>query len=467
MQITIQDLSPVEKRVDFELPWTDVAPRLDRAYDTLRREVRLKGFRPGKAPRPVLERLYRQDIENDVARELIELSLGQAIREKQLEPVAPPRVEKLELKSGQPFKFSAHVEVRSQVEPKDYTGLPVSRRPPKVTDEQIAEALENHRRQLTEFVPVEGRTITENSDVVLIEVHGKVGDHKVKKNTFMVDLADDAGGALPGLASRLRGLPVGGDKHEIKYTIADDVQQRELAGQQVSLQVVIKEARLRKVPDLDDEFAKDTGEADTLEALKQKIRDRLVEAENQKIKREMNGALLRELVKRNPFPIAPSLVDRHADAIVYRAKYQLAMMGIDVESGAVDEAKMKKDFAAEAEEQARGSVLVRAIAAKEGIEVSDADLQKRLAELAAARQDNVKRLRAELEQNGQIESLRGQLLEEKTLDMLLHQAKITDEDPDRRIVTPDEAQAAGAGSGRLVVTPEEAAAEAVEKAGTR
>src|SRR5215470_9425639 len=120
MQITIEDISPVEKRVEFELPWTDVAPKLDKAYGALRRDVRVAGFRPGEVPR-----------------DIVETSLGQAIHENQLQPVAPPTVDKLELKAGAPFKFSARVEVRSQVAPKDYTGVPLKRRPPKVTDEQI------------------------------------------------------------------------------------------------------------------------------------------------------------------------------------------------------------------------------------------------------------------------------------------------------------------------------------------
>ncbi|HEY2902336.1 MAG TPA: trigger factor family protein, partial [Polyangia bacterium] len=158
MQITIEDISPVEKRVEFELPWTDVAPKLDKAYNELRRDVRLPGFRPGKVPRNLIEKMYKRQVEDEVARDLIETSIGQAITEKQIQPVAPPTVDKLELQSGSPFKFSARVEVRSQVVPKDYLGLPLTRRAPKVTDEEITEALESYRRRLTEYKPVEGRT---------------------------------------------------------------------------------------------------------------------------------------------------------------------------------------------------------------------------------------------------------------------------------------------------------------------
>src|SRR5205814_2294258 len=180
--------------------------------------VHLRGFGPGKAPRPVLEKLYKSKVEDDVARELIELSLGQAIRDKQIDPVAPPRVDRIDLKSGQPFKFAARVEVRSQVQPKDYAGIPLTRRAPAVTDDQI------------------------------------------------------------------------------------------------------KEARERRTPALDDELAKDTGEADTLDGLKEKIRGRLLEADKKRIKRELESQVVKELIKRNPFPIAPSLVDRHADSMVNRAR---------------------------------------------------------------------------------------------------------------------------------------------------
>jgi trigger factor len=446
MQITIEDISPVEKRVDFELPWTDVAPKLDKAYNDLRRDVRLKGFRPGKVPRAIVEKLYRRQVEDEVARDLIESSIGQAIQERQLQPVAPPTVDNLELKSGEPFKFSARVEVRSQVVPKDYSGIEVSRRKAKVTDEQVAEALEDHRRRLTEYKPVEGRTETAATDVLMVEVHGKVGEHKIKHKTLAVDLEDDAGGALPGLGSRLVGLPIATERAEVRFTIAADSPRKELAGAAVDLLVTIKEAREKKRPALDDELAKDTGEAETLDGLKEKIRERLLEAEGQRIKRETIQALVKELVKRNSFPIAPALVDRYAQAVVNRAKSQLMMAGIDVEAGDFDEARMRREFRAEAEEEARGTILVQAIAEREGITVTDADIQKRIAEIAAARQENPKKLRAELEKDQRIQQIRNQILEQKALDLLIAQAKITDEDPDRLIVTPDEARAEAAAS---------------------
>jgi trigger factor len=437
MQITIEDISPVEKRVEFEVPWTDVAPKLDKAYGALRRDVRVAGFRPGKVPRSMLEKMYRHQVEDEVAREVVETSLGQAIHENQLEPVAPPTVDSLELKSGAPFKFSARVEVRSQVTPKDYSGVPLSRRPPKVTDEQIDAELKGYQRRLTEYKPLEGRARTQAGDVVLIEVTGRVGETKLKRRTAAVDLDEEDGGPLPGLAAQLHDVAIGPEPVEVKYTISEDTQQRELAGKAVDLRVTVKEVREKKVPALDDELAKDTNEADTLEGLRGKIRERLTESDQARIRGELVQQLIKELIKRNEFPIAPSLVERYAQSMVARAKRQLAAAGLDVE--AMDDQRMMEDFRESAEQEARGGILITAIAAREGITASDADVQKRIAELAAARGENAKKLRADLEKERGLPQLEASIREQKVLDMLIAQAKITDEDPEKLIVTPDEA----------------------------
>jgi trigger factor len=458
MQLTIEDISPVEKRVDFEVPWADVASKLDKSYDKLRREARLKGFRPGKVPRQVLEKLYKHRVEDDVAREVVELAITQAVQEKQIAPIAPPTVDKLELKHGEPLKFSARVEIRSQVTPKDYAGVRVSRRPAKVSDEQIDKALEGYQRKYTEFKPVEDRKETAAGDVLTVEVHGKVGDHKVKTRTIPVDLSDEHAGGVPGLAERLRGVPVDAQALEIKYQVPTDSPVKGLAGKDVSLRVTIKEVRSRKVPALDDELAKDSGEADTLADLRNKVRDNLIEAENQRIKREMAQALVKEIVKANPFQVAPSLIDRYAEDMVMRTRSQLMMMGIDVDAGGFNEADMLKEVRGDAETEAKANILVHAIGEREGIEASEGDVQKRIAEIATARNESVKKLRAELEHSGRILGVKSQIVYEKTVDMLLSQAKIVDEDPESLIVTPDQV-----GAERLVVTPEEAAAEAANR----
>src|SRR3569623_1740691 len=431
--LCVDDVTPSECR-------PKAPPRLDKAYNDLRREVRLKGFRPGKVPRHVVEQLYRQKVEHDVAQELVEATIGQAIEEKQIQPVAPLEGDKIELKTGEPLRFRAKVEIKSQVEPKGYSGVELKRRPVKLDEEQVTSAVEGYRKRLTEYKPIEGRTHAQPTDLLMIEVHGRVGDNKIKRNNVGVDLEDKDGGPLPGLAEHLQGVALNATDLEIKYTLSEDLPQKELAGKSVNLRVTVKDAREKKQRALDDEFAKDTGEAETLEGLKEKIRERLREADGKRIDSELRSQLVKELVARNVFPVGPALIDRYASSIVNRALQQLMMAGIDVqaglEAGAIDVNKMMQEFRGEAETEARGTILLQAIAEREGVTVSDADQQKRIGELAAARQENAKKLRADLEREGQLAGLRLQLLEQKTLDLLISQAKITEEDPDRLILTP-------------------------------
>jgi trigger factor len=317
----------------------------------------------------------------------------------------------------------------------------------KFDEEQVTAAVEGYRKRLTEYKAIEGRTTAQPSDLLMLEMHGRVGENKIKRESFAVDLEEKDGGQLPGLSAQLQGVSLTAKDLEVKYTLPEDLPQKDLAGKEVNLKVTVKDAREKKQRSLDDEFAKDTGEAETLEGLKDKIRERLKEADQKRVDNELRSQLVKELVARNEFPIAPALVDRHAGAIVNRALQQLMMAGVDVkaglEAGALDVNKMKQEFRGDAEAEARGTILLQAIAEREGITVSDADLQKRLAEIAVSRQENPKKLRADLEREGQLAGLRQQLLEQKTLDMLITQAKIIDEDPDRLIVTPAEAAAEG------------------------
>src|SRR5262249_21843473 len=158
-------------------------------------------------------------------------------------------------------------------------------------------------------------------------------DSSISKEAVMVDLGPPEPGAreaIPGLASALVGVPLSAGDHPVTFTIASEGVPKEIAGQTARLKVTVKEAREKQVPALDDEFAKDTGEAETLSELKQKLRARLLATDEQRAKEEMKGALMKELLKRNPFKVAPALVERRLDAMLQRTKLGMALQGIDV-----------------------------------------------------------------------------------------------------------------------------------------
>src|SRR5689334_3249489 len=157
MQVTVSEISPVEKKVAVEIPWPYVAQKLDEAYRDLSRGVALKGFRKGKVPRPILERMFGRQVEQEVVKQLVQESFVAAANQHDIQPVAEPVVDDAQLHKGKAFHYSARVEVRSEFEPKEYDDVSLSQRPPHVTDEEVDRALERKRQDLTEYKNIEGR----------------------------------------------------------------------------------------------------------------------------------------------------------------------------------------------------------------------------------------------------------------------------------------------------------------------
>jgi len=424
MQITIEDVSPVEKKVAVEIPWEHVKSKLDEAYRELGRGVQIRGFRRGKVPREMLERLYGKQVEQEVVKELVRESMVKATDEHGLKPVAEPVIDETPITPGQPLKYAARVEVRAPVTPKDYLGLKLTRRQPKVSEEQVEHALKHRQDELAQLKKIEGRDTIGPSDAVVVAFQGTVGEHKVQHQT-MIDLQDPEHEPIPGFSQALTGLPLNAADRELTWKIPEDHPRRELAGRDVNLRVTIKDVREKVVPALDDEFAKDTGEAQTLEELKNKIREKLLANDKERAERELREQARKELRARNPIAVPPALVERQLDTVVDRLKLHLELIGVDTRN--LDETRMREDLRETAADEVRDSMILEAIADAENVTVGEADLRKRLAELAALRGMNVDRLKAELQKEGKLEALKHQMREELTLDLVLSRATISEE----------------------------------------
>ncbi|MEO6950562.1 MAG: trigger factor [Polyangia bacterium] len=435
MQVTISELSPVEKKVAVELPWPAVQVKLDEAYRDLQRSVALKGYRKGKVPRDMLERMYGRQVEQDLIQKLVQETFIQAATDHKLEPVSEPVVNDAHLHKGKNFHYSALVEVRSVIEPKDYFDATVTQRGAKVTDEEVERTLDQKRRELTEYKVIDAAQrpdmLVGASDVLVLRVVGTLGDAPYEKDGFMVDLSEPSADAIPGMGKAMLGIPVAAKEHEVTFTSpAPEAKEGETKGEdkKVTLKVTVHEAREKVIPSMDDEFAKDTGEADTLAELRDKTKTRMLAEDDKAAKAEVRRDLVKEILKKNPFPVATSLVDRQLDALVQRAKIQMMMRGVDPRAleaqGQLDTQRMRDDLREEANDEVRAAFLVDAIASVEKIEVSDAEYEKKLADMAESRQKSVPKLKAELQKEGRLDAVRYQLREEKTLDLLMSRAKI-------------------------------------------
>ena len=425
MQVRIEDVSPVEKKMFVEIPWETVSQKLGNAYRELGKGVALKGFRKGKVPRPVLEQVYGQRVNAEVAYELVRESFFRANQEHQLAAVAEPRVEEAaQIKKGQPFTFAAIIEVRGEVVPQSYTGLPIEKRRLAIPESAVEDSLSQLRREHTELRPIEGRDVTAAGDIVGLSVTGKIGEHEINQPQFAVDLDDDEREPLPGMRLALTGIPIDTKDKQIEITVPDDHKDETLRGRTASLTVTILEARAKEVPALDDEFAKDTGKADTLDGLRAALRKELEDKERETIDREAREGVLRELIKVNQIPVASSLVERAVEMQYQRLRQMLGMKPERGNPGLNDELREKLRPAGA--DEVRGQLLLEAIADKENIAVTDEELGKHIEATAKTRNVAAAKLRAEWQRDGRIDNVTYSLRQDKVLEFLVGKANVTE-----------------------------------------
>lgn len=424
MQVRIEEVSPVEKKMFVEIPWETVSAKLNESYKELGKGVALKGFRKGKVPRPVLEQVYGPRVNAEVAYELVRESFFKANQEHNLAAVAEPRVEEADpIKKGQPFKFAAIIEVRGEVVPQDYKGLSIERRKLNVPDSAVEESLEALRREHTELRPIEGREVTAAGDIVGLSIVGTIGEHQINQPQFAVDLDDAEREPLPGLRDVLLGIPLDTKDKQVEITVPEDHKDESIRGRKANLTLTVLEARSKDVPALDDEFAKDTGKADTLDGLKAALRKDLEDKENEVIEREAREGVLRELIKKNQIPVASSLVDRAVEMQYQRLRQ---MLGMKPERNAQIPDDLKDKMKPAGADEVRGQLLLEAIADKESITVTDEELAKHIEQTAKARNTPPAKLRAEWQRDGRLDSVTYSLRQDKVLKFLIDNAQVTE-----------------------------------------
>lgn len=435
----IEDVSPVEKRLKVEVAREQVNAKLEEGFRQLSRQVNLKGFRKGKAPRSLLESMFGKKVAEDAARELVNESMMFVVgQNEQLRMVTEPMLEAMpQAQKNEPMKYTARLELAPQVDVKDYEGIEATRRTGKASDEQINEAIERKRQAFTELVPVEGRDKAESTDVLNIVLNGTLAQLNYKDKEMNVDLSNPTAAPLPGLVEKLVGIPLSATDHAFDLTLPTEGMPAELAGKTGQFKVAVKGAHVKRLPAVDDDFAKDTGEAESLAELKEKIKSQLLEDDTEEARHETRLTLVEELLKRNPIHLPPMLVNKLARNLLEnpRGRMQLEMRIFQDMRKENPDAPFQRPSpdqlaqAAHAEAVRNLSIefVMMALADKEKVEVTEADVEKQLAEMAKERDKSVARIKAELQrEDPQLAQLRGQLRLEKALDVLESKARITE-----------------------------------------
>jgi trigger factor len=423
VRVTSEEVSPVVRSLGVEVDAARVGRAFDRAYRELARKVRVRGFRPGKTPRSVLERLYGASVAEEVERALVGETLPEAVAEAQVTPVAEPSVDATPPAPDAPFQYRALIEVKPQLELPALKGLAGSRPSAAVGEDDVLTELENLRNRRGELKDAPEGTPATQGSFVTIDYEGRIDDKIFEGGSAEGAVLElGSGRFIPGFEEQLEGVRAG-EQREIEVEFPADYASADVAGKRARFAVSVTAVRVRKLPELDDAFAKELGDFETLADLRARLRSDLEAHRERAARAELRRTLLDWILARTHFEVPPGLVDRRLDQRLAMAHRQL--------SGSVpDEAlhsqleTWREEWRPSALRDVQEELVLEAVAAAEGLGADDEELDAHIESQARERGMAPARLRERYAEAGLREGLRFELTAEKALDHLVSVAKV-------------------------------------------
>jgi trigger factor len=410
------------RELDLEIPAEEVTKATERVAKELARVARVPGFRPGKAPISLIKRRFADDIKGEVLQSLVPERVEKAVVEQKLSPVSQPQVDKLDFNEGQPLKFRAVFEVLPEFGLGTYKGLEIEMPPMDVTDEDVNKALEETRERAAAFAPVEGRAV-ENGDFAQLKLVGTPADGGEPINADSVLCHVGAAETMEPFNTSLRGANIG-DHKEFDVEYPTDYPDEKLAGKKFHYAADVTGIKTKKLPDLNDEFAKDVSDAATLEELKTKIRESLVHQRDHRQRDLQRERVIAELVKLHDFPVPESLVESQMDVRLERMVRSLAQQGVDPRAVNLDWSALRGRQQDRAKDDVKAELIIDRIASTEKIDVTDEEVEHELEHVAGHSGESVEAIRARLTKQGALDRMKAKLRSDKTLDWLAQNANV-------------------------------------------
>ncbi len=435
MKMEVTELGPMKRALKIEVPADEVTQRFTRAYTELNRQVSIPGFRPGKAPVALLEKKYAKSVEEDVIRSLVPDYYDRAVRQAGIVPVLVeiPPLERVKIKKDTPFTFTATVEIKPKIDLRDYKAPnPISLKPDKrtVTDEQVNRGLEVLREQHARLDAAPSGHAIGAGDYVILDLEGfldgrplegtqKEGQlHKVGSNAAILGLEID----------RHVTEKHEGDVVTIPQPYPTSHPDQRVAGKTVSFLLTINAVKQKTLPALDDEFAKDCGPYTSLREIKDRLQTEMEKALKKEIEESYKDTILKRLVETHHFDLPETLVERELETIVRQQVQQQRLRG-GTDVSAVSQENLKKvrdDNRLEAQRRVKVGLILEAIAEKEGLSVTQDDINAEITRLAAELRTSTAELVKMIQAGGRdsIDELRARILADKALDFVYRHAVI-------------------------------------------
>jgi trigger factor len=425
MNVNVEDISSIKKKVSIEISEDQVTKEVDSFYRELGRKAKIKGFRPGKVPRNILERHFKDYVKAEVVQKLVQDTYPTALSETNLHPVSNPMIDPGDLESGKPFQYSATIEVKPEIKLEEYLGLNIEGKKEEVKDEEVEERLKGLQNLHANLKTIQEARPIQNGDFVIVDYEARM-DGKPLEEGKAIDLTVEVGSGrfIPAFEEKLIGLRLEEEK-EIEVSFPEDYGYKKWAGKTISFHVKIKEIKEKILPILDDEFAKDLGDYSSLEELKDKLKQEIEREKKLALERQLKDKMVDQLLQKNTFEVPESLVEEQTKTLVSDTKLRLATQGIKIDTLGISEEKLQEDYREAAMRQVRTFLILEKIAGQEGITVTDEEVGDRFREISERTHQKFDVVKRYYEKNGLIPEVKAGIMNEKTLNLLLEKANIS------------------------------------------
>jgi trigger factor len=396
---------------------------MERVAKEFAKVARVPGFRPGKAPITLIRRRFADDIKGEVLQSLVPERVEKAVSEQKLTPVSQPKVEQLDFNDGQPLKFRAVFEVLPEFELGNYKDLQLEMPVMDVVDEDVTKTLEDMRERAAAFAPAEGRAV-QDGDYVQLKLTGTPEGEGEPLQADSVLCHIGAEETMAPFNENLRGVNIG-DHKDFDVPYPADYPDAKLAGKTYHYSVDVLGIKTKKLPELNDDFAKDVSDATTLDELNKKIREGLEHQRDHKQKDLLREKVLGEIVKLHDFPVPQSLVEHQMDVRLERVVRSLAQQGVDPRAVNIDWVSLRKRNEDRAKDDVKAELIVDRIATAENIDITEEEVEHELEHLAGHSNESAEAIRARLTKQGTLDRIKAKLRSDKTLDWLAQNARVS------------------------------------------
>lgn len=421
MKVDVQVIDTVTKKIEVTFSGDDIRKIEEKIYDELKRQAKIKGFRPGKVPRNIITAYYKDYIEDELKKRLVNSTMLDALEESKVRPLGEPILSFIE--ENELSGYVLECEVVPDIDLPDYKGIEVEAEPITVSDDEVNARLENIRLLHAEMRMRGNDEGAQKGDFVVISYQGFLDGKpikEVKADSYPIEPGSSS--VLPEFENEIYGLKIGEDK-EFFIDFPDDYPDKDICGKKVKFQLHVKEVRYKILPELDDDFARDM-DFDNLDKMKENIREELIKEKERSRNRVIYQKIVDKILEGIDIPIPKRYLESKVESMLEDAKTRYPSEGVTEDIKLNIESTLRKDFEEKAKTKIKTDILLARIAEREGIKVEDMDVEERIKRIAQDSRRPYTDIMGFYERNNLIDNLKGVILEEKTLNFLKDQAII-------------------------------------------